>query len=179
MRFLLEKVLESLDFSFFSFCQWLWSNNCRNNSSVRRRRKRIVSINFFFTSISTPLRSDLCTLHRIKLIKYIFVFRYRSPSRSIVPSPSPSLNRTQSRWPDTLLFRWRGQFRSRSKFRYRLPTRSKCPNRTPFHTWNRYRCPWCNLQSWSRSTITAVGQAATPPGKRNQSLFYFPWIRGS
>lgn len=92
MRFLLEKVL---DFSFFSFCQWLWSNNCRNNSSVRRRRKRIVSINFFYTSISTPFRSHLCTLHRIKLIKSNFCFQVPvavpvdRPVAVPVPKPYP------------------------------------------------------------------------------------------
>lgn len=173
MRFLLEKVLESLDFLPMIM---IWP--CCNDSSVRRRRKenRLFFSHLYFYSSS--FGSLLYYSRRTKLINPIFRFRYRSPSLSIAPSPFPSLNRTRSKWPDTFQSQWRGQFRSRSKFRYRLLTRSKCPNPTPFHTWNRYRCPWCNLQSWSRSTITAVGQVATPPGKRNQS-FLFSWIRGS
>lgn len=170
MRFLLEKVLESLDFLPMIMI------HVATTLLFEEEEKRIDF--FLATCISILLRSDLYYSRRAKLINPIFRFRYRSPSLSIAPSPFPSLNRTRSKWPDTFQSQWRGQFRSRSKFRYRLLTRSKCPNPTPFHTWNRYRCPWCNLQSWSRSTITAVGQAATPPGKRNQS-FLFSWIRGS
>lgn len=170
MRFLLEKVLESLDFLPMIMI------HVATTLLFEEEEKRIDF--FLATCISILLRSDLYYSRRTKLINPIFRFRYRSPSLSIAPSPFPSLNRTRSKWPDTFQSQWRGQFRSRSKFRYRLLTRSKCPNPTPFHTWNRYRCPWCNLQSWSRSTITAVGQAATPPGKRNQS-FLFSWIRGS
>lgn len=170
MRFLLEKVLESLDFLPMIMI------HVATTLLFEEEEKRIAF--FLPTCTSTLLRSDLYYSRRTKLINPIFRFRYRSPSLSIAPSPFPSLNRTRSKWPDTFQSQWRGQFRSRSKFRYRLLTRSKCPNPTPFHTWNRYRCPWCNLQSWSRSTITAVGQAATPPGKRNQ-FFLFSWIRGS